>query len=167
MSMKMYKRCPACGVATTPTAAAIKMGETKYITVYTQAEYDEAVRNVIPDIDPITRMPFFMFLVHPERGLIPTYGGPYDSYTLCEIDEEESTENETYYKRERYDHDDGSWVEGFEVLDIVAIKEGALLDKNEAVKVAKIEAYKHCLDLVDCDVSKFIIREKIKELENG
>lgn len=48
-----------------------------------------------PDVDPITRYPLFMWINHPELGYVPTYGGPYDSYTLTERDE-----NGEFYRHE-------------------------------------------------------------------
>ena len=70
-------------------------------------EYRKAakVEKWCPDVDPITRYPLFMWIEHPELGSVPTYGGPYDSYTLTERDE-----NGEFF-RHRFDHDRGSWVE--------------------------------------------------------
>ncbi|CVB18616.1 Uncharacterised protein [Serratia marcescens] len=56
-----------------------------------------------PDTDPITGSKFFMWIAHPDKGMVPTYGGPYDSYTLAERDKDGS------YWVERYDHDNGCW----------------------------------------------------------
>lgn len=68
-----------------------------------------------PDVCPLTRLPFFMWLQHPDMGLVPTYGGPFDSYTIPAIDRSGE------YCRERYDHDAGAWVEtqavGLQVVD--------------------------------------------------
>ncbi len=58
----------------------------------------------VPDVCPITKLPFFMMIEHPDLGLVPTYGGPYDSYTIPV-----KTEGEDGYYRERYDHDEGFW----------------------------------------------------------
>lgn len=58
-----------------------------------------------PDVCPITGLPFFMWIEHHETGQnVPTYGGPYDSYTIPVRDKDGS------YCRERYDHDNGWWV---------------------------------------------------------
>jgi hypothetical protein len=59
-----------------------------------------------PDECPITGLRFFMWIDHPKLGYVPTYGGPFDSYTLSTIDED------GLLRAERYDHDEGSWVEG-------------------------------------------------------
>lgn len=61
---------------------------------------------------PITHRPFFMNLEHPEMGEVPTFGGPFDSYTIPEVDED------GHLQCERYDHDAGAWVEGGEPLGI-------------------------------------------------
>lgn len=58
-----------------------------------------------PDVCPITGLPFFMWIEHHETGQkVPTYGGPYDSYTIPVRDKDGS------YCRERYDHDLGGWL---------------------------------------------------------
>ena len=58
-----------------------------------------------PDVCPITGLPFFMWIEHHETGQeVPTYGGPYDSYTIPVREKDGS------YCRERYDHDRGGWL---------------------------------------------------------
>lgn len=54
-----------------------------------------------------------MMLEHPDLGMIPTYGGPYDSYTIPEKDDEDGT-----YSQYRYDHDEGGWWDGIEYLEM-------------------------------------------------
>jgi len=57
---------------------------------------------------PLTNRPFFMLLETEDGTEVPTYGGPFDSYTIpqiCEGDEEES------FIIQRYDHDFGGWAE--------------------------------------------------------
>lgn len=61
---------------------------------------------------PITRRPWFMDIEHPELGEVPTYGGPFDSYTVPEVDDDGDL------RCERYDHDAGAWVEGGDPLGI-------------------------------------------------
>jgi hypothetical protein len=63
-------------------------------------------RRWCPDECPVTGKPFFMWIAHPELGNVPTYGGPFDSYTIAAPDAD------GYFRSERYDHDDGGWVEG-------------------------------------------------------
>ena len=55
---------------------------------------------------PITKRPFFMDIEHPTIGVVATYGGPFDSYTIPEPDEDGC------FRSERYDHDAGDWMEG-------------------------------------------------------
>lgn len=59
---------------------------------------------------PITGLPFYGNMEHPERGLIAMYGGPFDVYSVPELD----TDNEL--RRERFDLDRDAWVEGGEPL---------------------------------------------------
>jgi len=71
------------------------------------AETDDAiVKRLAPDRCPITRREYFMAIEHPERGWVATYGGPFDSFTIPEPDEDGS------FRSERFDHDAGEWVEG-------------------------------------------------------
>jgi hypothetical protein len=65
----------------------------------------------VPEKCPITNLPFFMMIEHSDLGLIPTYGGPYDSYTIPEKD------NNGDYYRVRYDHDDGAWTDEWEYVE--------------------------------------------------
>lgn len=82
-----------------------------------------------PDFCPFTMMPFFMWIEHPERGDVPTYGGPFDSYTIPVADWEPGSERRNVlYHRERYDHDAGGWVEGVEVLPLRVVTEDFLFD---------------------------------------
>lgn len=56
-----------------------------------------------PDECPITGRKFFMWIEHPDGGMVPTYGGPFDSYTIPTRDGDEG------FLCERYDHDYGGW----------------------------------------------------------
>jgi len=67
----------------------------------------------VPNNCPITGLAFFTSIVHPIRGWVPTYGGPYDSYTIPEQDEDGE------YYRERYCHDRDEWM-GTEYVDVTA-----------------------------------------------
>ena len=79
-----------------------------------------------PDIDPITGAPHFMDIEH------PTHGGPFDSFTLSERDIDDSTPDTIHFTRERFDHDEGCWVDCIEQLGIVAITQNRLLELEEA-----------------------------------
>lgn len=58
-----------------------------------------------PEICPITRRPFFMWIEHPSDGMVPTYGGPLDSYTIPVLD------SDGEFCCDRFDHDEGCWVD--------------------------------------------------------
>ena len=58
------------------------------------------------EVCPITGLPFFMMIEHHD-GLVPTYGGPYDSYT---IPQQHDDPNDGYWW-DCYDHDRGCWVD--------------------------------------------------------
>lgn len=81
---------------------------------------------------PFTGREFFMVLEHPERGPVPTYGGPFDSYTVPEPDEDGSL------RCERYDHDAGGWADGGEPTG-----QGVFPDSSEWIqdpeRVAELE----------------------------
>jgi hypothetical protein len=64
-----------------------------------------------PEICPITRRPFFMWIEHPSDGMVPTYGGPLDSYTIPTLD------SDGEFCCERFDHDEGCWVDS-ECVDV-------------------------------------------------
>ncbi|MCT6989442.1 hypothetical protein [Salmonella enterica] len=59
-----------------------------------------------PDVCPVTGRQFFMWIEHETLGYVPTYGGPFDSYTIPTRD------SSGEFSCERYDHDVGGWVEG-------------------------------------------------------
>ena len=71
-------------------------------------------RRFCPDVCPITLLKFFMWIEHPIKGWVPTYGGPFDSYTLaepCNLPKKGSIEfHDIEYQRERFDHDQGCWL---------------------------------------------------------
>lgn len=75
---------------------------------------------------PITGRPFFMVLRDGER-LIPTYGGPFDSYTIPVRDDDGGL-----FVR-RYDHDEGGWVDGSEALCLYVVKESDLPDRADPI----------------------------------
>ena len=74
-----------------------------------------------PDKCPITRRDFFM-----EIDGVPTYGGPYDSYTIPEM---LGTPEQPWHERElfvrRFDHDEGRWVDD-EIITQRVIHDGVL-----------------------------------------
>jgi hypothetical protein len=74
-----------------------------------------------PQKCPITGRDFFMVIEHPERGDVATYGGPFDSYTIPERD------NDGMLCCERYDHDAGHWADGGEMVGLVVVAEKDIL----------------------------------------
>ena len=84
-----------------------------------------------PDVCPITLLPFFMWIHHPGYGWLPTYGGPFNSYTIPEPDFGCRGGNERYdlkYFRMRYDHDLGGWHDGVEQVEQRVIFEETLIN---------------------------------------
>lgn len=41
-----------------------------------------------PQFCPVTGRQFWGYVTHPELGEVPTYGGPFDTYTIPEKDED-------------------------------------------------------------------------------
>jgi len=83
---------------------------------------------------PITRRDFFM-----EIDGVPTYGGPYDSYTIPEMEGEPTDQHhdrELYVRR--YDHDRGGWVDD-ESIPLRVIHEDLLFDFMQAYEDAQKE----------------------------
>jgi hypothetical protein len=80
-----------------------------------------------PDVCPITGLPFFMWIEHHKTGQdVPTYGGPYDSYTIPVRDKDGS------YCRERYDHDLGGWLtDEVEDVGIQIVSDQAYVSDDE------------------------------------
>ncbi len=66
-------------------------------------ERDEA-RQAIPGKCPISGLPFFM-VIEQDGKMLPTYGGPYTSYTVPERDKDNNL------SRQIFDHDEGHWNE--------------------------------------------------------
>lgn len=102
-----------------------------------------AQQNLAPPECPITRRPFFMTMEHPELGWVPTYGGPYDSYTIPYMDGEA---NQRWHEREllvhRYDHDLGGWrMDAVEVIPLRIIHEDVLNELQDAAPQASADAF--------------------------
>lgn len=79
-----------------------------------------------PDVCPITGRKFFMWIEHETLGYVPTYGGPFDSYTIPTRD------SSGEFSCERYDHDFGGWVEG-EFIGLY------LIDDDEQCRVCELK----------------------------
>lgn len=79
-----------------------------------------------PEVCPVTGRQFFMWIEHPVQGYVPTYGGPFDSYTIPTRD------SDGEFSCERYDHDFGGWREG-ECTGLY------LTDDDELCRVCELE----------------------------
>lgn len=79
-----------------------------------------------PDVCPVTGRQFFMWIEHETLGYVPTYGGPFDSYTIPTRD------SSGEFSCERYDHDFGGWVGG-EFIGLY------LIDDDEQCRVCELE----------------------------
>jgi hypothetical protein len=90
-----------------------------------------------PSKCPITGLPFFM-----EIDGEPTYGGPFNSYTIPVFDAADAE-----FSRRNYDHDHGAWNEGTEwvqVEDDVTIEHlqrelAAVTKERDRLKVSRQE----------------------------
>ncbi|EHC7181289.1 ead/Ea22-like family protein [Salmonella enterica] len=79
-----------------------------------------------PDVCPVIGRTFFMWIEHETLGYVPTYGGPFDSYTIPTRD------SSGEFSCERYDHDLGGWVGG-EFIGLY------LIDDDEQCRVCELE----------------------------
>jgi hypothetical protein len=103
-------------------------------------ERQAAASRWCPDKCPITRKPLFMWIEHPEMGMVPTYGGPFDSYTIPEMGGETTAPfHERELTHERYDHDAGHWVEGGETIPLRVVHDEVLDAAQERAEVLPIE----------------------------
>lgn len=60
------------------------------------------------DVCPISGRAFWGNIDHPRRGMVATYGGPFDTYSIPYLDEDDEL------RVERFDQDGGDWVDGGE-----------------------------------------------------
>lgn len=116
------------------------IGPLEYAVPAKQEQSTECVGEPVayPDKCPITRRDFFMLIEHPALGLVPTYGGPFDSYTIPHM---EGTADQPWHERElichRFDHDEGYWMDdvmGVETIPLRVISDAVLsefLDQKE------------------------------------
>ncbi|EZP56355.1 hypothetical protein [Delftia sp. RIT313] len=92
-----------------------------------------------PDVCPITGRPFFMWIDHWQTGKpVPTYGGPYDSYTIPAKDSDGS------FECERYDHDEGGWLTegaGWHCLGVKLVNDQSFVVDPSNPRYNEIEAF--------------------------
>lgn len=98
-----------------------------------------------PDRCPITWLSFFMWIEHPTKGMVPTYGGPFDSYTIPEPDLPDDPKakvlrHEVEFTRERYDHDEGAWVDGCEIVSLRVVSDDHLIDLEDKASNPKLNS---------------------------
>ncbi|EGL1303690.1 ead/Ea22-like family protein [Salmonella enterica] len=99
-----------------------------------------------PDVCPVTGRKFFMWIEHETLGYVPTYGGPFDSYTIPTRD------SSGEFSCERYDHDLGGWVEG-EFIGLY------LIDDDEQCRVSELEERIAELEARKVNLSKLSVGE--------
>ncbi|ENZ78028.1 MULTISPECIES: hypothetical protein [Ralstonia] len=122
-------RTPADSLTWSTVARAVLASEASPTRdfIHTQAKLAE-----FPAKCPITGRDFFMVLEHPDFGLVPTYGGPFDSYMIPEM---EGKPDEEFHERSlfvhRYDHDRGEWVDD-ESISLRVIDENILWEMQQA-----------------------------------
>jgi hypothetical protein len=109
----------------------------------------EAREGLAPPKCPITGRPFFMALEHAELGSVPTYGGPYDSYTIPHLG---GKADQPWHERElrvyRYDHDLGGWrTDEVEVIPLRIVHEDVLNERHDAAPQAS-EAVRDALEML-------------------
>ncbi|EBE9020524.1 ead/Ea22-like family protein [Salmonella enterica] len=99
-----------------------------------------------PDVCPVTGRKFFMWIEHETLGYVPTYGGPFDSYTIPTRD------SSGEFSCERYDHDLGGWVGG-EFIGLY------LIDDDEQCRVCELEERIAELEARTVNLSKLSVGE--------
>ncbi len=86
---------------------------------------------------PITQLPFFM-----EIDGEPTYGGPFDSYTIPTMEIESGQKwHEGELSRRHFDHDRGQWVDD-ESLSVRVVSEDYLYTTEERAETAEAECWR-------------------------
>lgn len=108
-----------------------------------------------PEHCPITGLKLFMWIEHPTEGMVPTYGGPFDSYTIPVKDSDGS------YCRQRYDHDMGGWlIDEREDVGVLVVSDQLWVSDGEDPAELLAERNEHLDHLKQ-------ICEIVGEVENG
>lgn len=93
---------------------------------------DDIEKQWKPERCPVTQREFFMWIEHPDLGWVPTYGGPFDSYTIPTADNLPEGGNIEWHHIEmsyhQFDHDDGAWKDWAENCEIKLIAESKLIE---------------------------------------
>ncbi|WP_023628637.1 hypothetical protein [Pseudomonas soli] len=118
-----------------------------------------------PDECPITGRQFFMWTEHPDGSMVPTYGGPLDSYTIPVRDGEEG------FCCDRFDHDLGDWRDS-ETVGLKLINDQS--DECEHGQVAELQAeierlkgQSRTITLSGCEFTEDDLLRKAVRMANG
>lgn len=108
-----------------------------------------------PEVCPVTGRQFFMWIEHPALGYVPTYGGPFDSYTIP------TRGSDGEFSRERYDHDFGGWREG-ECTGLYLTDDDELCRVHELEQhIAELESKNSNLRAIAHEQSELAIRASL------
>lgn len=88
----------------------------------------------VPKSCPVTGRPYWGLIEHPDYGLVPTYGGPYNTYTIPHTVEDGDL---TALMCENYDHDHGAWSDNDDPT-IGYLVEGEPLSASALVVLEKL-----------------------------
>jgi hypothetical protein len=103
-----------------------------------------------PDRCPITGLGFFMWIKHHKTNQwVPTYGGPYDSYTIPERDDKGE------FTRQRYDHDEDGWlIDEYETIPVRVVDENMPHDFEESKReLAELKRTPHPQPTTNADAT--------------
>ena len=140
-------KCPGCNRVGTMTTACPECGARTTLIAETHLQAPAALEAPAapesapwcPDVCPITGRPFFMWIDHWQTGKpVPTYGGPYDSYTIPVKDSDGS------FECERYDHDEGGWLTegaGWHCLGVRLVDDQSFVVDPSNPRYHEIEAF--------------------------
>lgn len=113
-----------------------------------------------PDVCPVTGRQFFMWIEHPALGYVPTYGGPFDSYTIP------TRGSDGEFSRERYDHDFGGWREG-ECTGLYLTDDDELCRVHELEQhIAELESKNSNLQTIAHEQNELAIRANLDSIND-
>lgn len=113
-----------------------------------------------PDVCPITGRKFFMWVTHHDTGDdVPTYGGPFDSYTIPVKDEDGS------YSCERYDHDFGGWRE-WEDIGLTLVDDQSLVVEADNPRYDEIRDFAEAAPAADAltQAARDVLAERQRQI---
>jgi hypothetical protein len=140
-------------IATHPAQATIKDGAAQAV----EGEVGP-LPPVGPDVCPFTGRKFWGNIEHPELGVVATYGGPFDTYTLPQRD----ADDPSYYVY-RFDQDAGAWVDGVQDIGVAVVDDQLYTSEEDpAALTAEIARLRE-----DADTSaalKLIVVERARQI---